>query len=63
MQFCHSNFFFVAGLSWTIKIITLKQVIHGNLLIPSVKIQPKNLQTNVWLDSWKGMRLFSCILV
>lgn len=41
MQFCHSNFFFVAGLSWTVKIITLKQVIHGNLLIPCVKIQPE----------------------
>lgn len=41
MQFCHSNFSFVAGLSWTIKIITLKQVIHRNLLIPSLKIQPE----------------------
>lgn len=41
VKFCHSNFFFVAGLLWPFKIITLKQVIRGSLLIPSLEIQPE----------------------
>lgn len=63
MQFCHSNFSFVAGLLWNFTIRSQNQRMCGTLLVSSPSqnsawgIRRKNLR-----DGWESMTVFSCIL-